>query len=155
MAQRRRNGTSPLDEVDTRLLRLLESNGRLSLADLARAVALSPQSVSERLKRLEDVGVVGGYTVRLDPRALGLGIAAYVRVRPMMGELPRVAKLIQDCPEVVECDRITGEDCFIAKVYVERVEDLERVIDRLIPYAQTNTSVVQSSPVARRAPAYG
>lgn len=155
MAQRRRNGGMPLDEVDTRLLRLLEGNARLSLADLARAVSLSPQSVSERLKRLEDVGVLTGYTVRLDPRALGLGVAAYIRVRPMMGELPRVAKLIQDCPEVVECDRITGEDCFIAKVYVERVEDLERVIDRLIPYAQTNTSVVQSSPVARRTPAYG
>ena len=155
MAQRRRNGGMPLDEVDARLLRLLEGNARLSLADLARAVSLSPQSVSERLKRLEDVGVLTGYTVRLDPRALGLGVAAYIRVRPMMGELPRVAKLIQDCPEVVECDRITGEDCFIAKVYVERVEDLERVIDRLIPYAQTNTSVVQSSPVARRTPGYG
>jgi Lrp/AsnC family transcriptional regulator, leucine-responsive regulatory protein len=155
VAQRRRNGSAALDETDTRLLRLLEDNARLSLADLARTVALSPQSVGERLKRLEDTGVLAGYTVRLDARALGLGIAAYIRVRPMIGELPRVAKLIQDCPEVVECDRITGDDCFIAKVYVERVEDLERVIDRLIPFAQTNTSIVQSSPVARRSPAYG
>ena len=155
MPQRRRNGASTLDETDARLLRLLENNARLSLADLARTVSLSPQSVSERLKRLEDVGVLTGYTVRLDPRALGLSVAAYIRVRPMMGELPRVVKLIQDCPEVVECDRITGEDCFIAKVYVERVEDLERIIDRLIPYAQTNTAVVQSSPVARRTPGYG
>ncbi len=118
-------------------------------------MSLSPQSVSERLKRLEDRGVLTGYMVRLDPRALGLSVAAYIRVRPMMGELPRVVKLIQDCPEVVECDRITGEDCFIAKVYVERVEDLERIIDRLIPYAQTNTAVVQSSPVVRRTPGYG
>ena len=155
MSQRQRNGASTLDETDARLLRLLEDNARLSLADLARTVSLSPQSVSERLKRLEDVGVLTGYTVRLDPRALGLSVGAYIRVRPMMGELPRVVKLIQDCPEVAECDRITGEDCFIAKVYVERVEDLERIIDRLIPYAQTNTSVVQSSPVARRTPGYG
>jgi Lrp/AsnC family leucine-responsive transcriptional regulator len=126
-----------------------------ALADLARVVSLSPQSVSEHLKRLEDLGVITGFTVKLDPRALGLGISAYIRVRPMMGELPRVAKLIQDSPEVVECDRITGDDCFIAKLFVERVEDLERVIDRLIPYAQTNTAIVQSSPVERRLPPYG
>jgi Lrp/AsnC family leucine-responsive transcriptional regulator len=155
MAQRRRNGTTILDGTDVRLVRALEANARASLADLARAVSLSPQSVSERLKRLEDVGVITGFTVKLDPRALGLGIAAYIRVRPMMGELPRVAKLIQDSPEIVECDRITGDDCFIAKLFVERVEDLERVIDRLIPYAQTNTSIVQSSPVERRLPPYG
>jgi Lrp/AsnC family transcriptional regulator, leucine-responsive regulatory protein len=99
--------------------------------------------------------VITGFTVKLDPRALGLGIAAYIRVRPMMGELPRVAKLIEDSPEVVECDRITGDDCFIAKLFVGRVEDLERVIDRLIPCAQTNTSIVQSSPVERRLPPYG
>jgi Lrp/AsnC family leucine-responsive transcriptional regulator len=68
--------------------------------------------------------------------------------------LPRVAALLADIPEIVECDRVTGEDCFIAKVYVARIEDLERVIDRLIPYAQTNTSIIQSSPVLRRAPKY-
>jgi Lrp/AsnC family transcriptional regulator, leucine-responsive regulatory protein len=153
--QRRRNGGAALDDTDVRLLRALEANARLSLADLARQVSLSPQSVSERLKRLEDVGVLKGFTVRLDPRALGLGIAAYVRIRPMMGELPRVAKLIQNCPEVVECDRITGDDCFIAKVFVESVEGLEQVIDRLIPFAQTNTSIVQSSPVESRLPQYG
>ena len=74
MPQRRRNGASTLDETDVRLLRLLENNARLSLADLARTVSLSPQSVSERLRRLEDVGVLIGYTVRLDPRALGLSV---------------------------------------------------------------------------------
>lgn len=151
----RRNGGAALDETDVRLLGLLEGNARTPLAELARRVELSPQSVSERLKRLEDVGVIAGFTVRLDPRALGLGIGAYVRVRPALGELDRVARLLADIPEIIECDRITGEDCFIAKVFVERIEDLERVIDRLLAFAQTHTSIIQSSPVARRQPRYG
>jgi len=71
-----------------------------------------------------------------------------------MGELGRVAAIVRDIPEIVECDRITGEDCFIAKLFVATVEDLEAVIDRLIPYAQTNTSIIQSSPVPRRLPRY-
>jgi Lrp/AsnC family leucine-responsive transcriptional regulator len=72
-----------------------------------------------------------------------------------MGELPRVARLLSEIPEIVECDRITGDDCFIAKVFVTRVDDLERVIDRVTPYAQTNTSIVQSTPVLRRQPKFG
>ena len=115
---------------------------------------MSPQSISERLKRLQDVGVLAGFTVALDPRSLGLPIGAYIRIQPAMGELARVAQLVKEIPEIVECDRVTGEDCFIAKVFVARVEDLEGVIDRLIPYARTNTSIIQSSPVQRRLPRY-
>src|SRR5262245_26807833 len=115
---------------------------------------MSPQSAADRMRRLEDVGVIAGFTARLDPEALGLYVGAYIRVRPALGELPRVAALLKDMPEIIECDRITGEDCFMAKVFVPRIEDLERVIDRLIPYAQTNTSIIQSSPVRRRTPKY-
>jgi Lrp/AsnC family leucine-responsive transcriptional regulator len=148
----RANGGNELDAVDETIIRLLEDEARRPVADLARAVGMSPQSVGERIKRLEDRGVIIGFSVKLDPKRLGLGIGAYVRVRPMMGQLPRVAELIASMPEIVECDRITGEDCFIAKLFVADVEDLERVIDRLLPYAQTNTSVIQSSPVKRRLP---
>jgi Lrp/AsnC family leucine-responsive transcriptional regulator len=143
-----------LDERDVKLIALLEANARAPLAELARALGLSPQSVSERLKRLEDVGVLAGFGPELDPKALGLAVGAYIRIRPAMGELARVARIVQEIPEIVECDRVTGEDCFVAKVYVASVEDLERVIDRLIPYARTNTSIIQSSPVARRLPKY-
>jgi Lrp/AsnC family leucine-responsive transcriptional regulator len=115
---------------------------------------MSPQSVSERLKRLEDSGVLAGFVPALDPRSLGLAVGAYIRIRPAMGELGRVARIVQEIAEIIECDRITGEDCFIAKVHVATVEELERVIDRLIPYAQTNTSIIQSSPVPRRLPKY-
>jgi Lrp/AsnC family leucine-responsive transcriptional regulator len=154
MPNLRRNGGSRLDERDARLITLLEANGRASLADLARALSISPQSVGERIRRLEDVGVLSGFTVRLDPKRLGLAIGAYIRIRPALGELGRVAQIVREIPEIVECDRITGEDCFIAKAHVERIEDLEAVIDRLVPYARTNTSIIQSSPVARRPPKY-
>jgi Lrp/AsnC family transcriptional regulator, leucine-responsive regulatory protein len=150
----RRTGGIDLDDTDRRLIEALDRNARTSTADLARLVGLSPQSTADRMRRLEDLRVVAGFTVKLDPGALGLGIAAYIRVRPAMGELPRVARLLAEIPEIVECDRVTGDDCFIAKVFVARVDDLERVIDRLLPYAQTNTSIVQSTPVLRRQPKF-
>ncbi len=143
-----------LDAADHQILRALDENARISMADLARLLGMSPQSASDRMRRLEDLGVIAGFTVKLDRDVLGLAVGAYVRIRPAMGELPRVAAMLTEIPEIVECDRVTGDDCFIAKVFVARIEDLERVIDRLLPYAQTNTSIIQSSPVARRAPKY-
>jgi Lrp/AsnC family leucine-responsive transcriptional regulator len=141
-----------LDDNDRRLIEALDRNARTSIADLARLIGLSAQSTSERVKRLEDIGVVTGFSVRLDATALGLGIGAYIRIRPAMGELQRVTEIVAGIPEIIECDRVTGDDCFIAKAYVARVEDLERVIDQLLPFAQTNTSIIQSSPVRRRQP---
>ena len=148
-----RNTGTGLDERDIRLIALLEADARAALAELARALKISPQSVSERLKRLEDRGVLR-FAVALEPKALGLALGAYIRIQPAMAELARVAEIVKAMPEIVECDRITGDDCFIAKVFVEKVEDLERVIDRLVPHARTNTSIVQSSPVPRRLPRY-
>jgi Lrp/AsnC family leucine-responsive transcriptional regulator len=154
MPNSRRNGVSSLNERDIRLIALLEADARAPLAELARALAISPQSVSERLRRLQDIGVIAGFTVALDPQKLGLPIGAYIRIQPAMGELARVAEVIKGIPEIVECDRVTGEDCFVAKVFVAEVAALEGVIDRLLPYARTNTSIIQSSPVTRRSPKY-
>jgi len=131
----------------------LDRNARTSVVDLARLIGLSPQSTSDRIGRLEDAGVLAGFTVKLEPAALGLGIGAYIRIRPAMGELQRVAQLVAEIPEIIECDRTTGDDCFVAKAFVANVGELERIIDRLLPYAQTNTSIIQSSPVKRRQPA--
>ena len=152
MAHPRRTNGIALDAIDRMLLDALDRNARTPTADLARLIGLSPQSTAERIRRLEDVGVITGFAVKLNPVTLGLAVAAYVRVRPAMGELSRVAEIIASISEVVECDRVTGEDCFIAKVMVPTVTDLERVLDRLLPYAQTNSSIVQSSPVGRRQP---
>lgn len=122
------------------------------MAALARATGLSSPSVAERVRRLEEAGVIAGYRAEIDPRALGLGLTAVIRIRPMAGQLPRVTALVEALEEVVECDRITGDDCLIAKAHLRSVEALETLIDRIIPYATTNTSIVQSRPVERRLP---
>ncbi len=144
-----------LDAVDARLLQMLVANARVSTADLARAVGLTAPTVAERVRRLEEAGVIMGYRAEISPVALGLPITAWLRIRPVPGELARVAKIIRGIPEITECDRVTGEDCFLARVHVPSVADLERIIDLITPYAMTNTSIVQSSPVPRRLPPFG
>ena len=141
-----------LDDVDARLLEALVADARTSVAALAREVGLSAPSVAERIRRLEAAGVIQGYTVRVDPRALGLPLAAWLRIRPTPGQMQRVVDIIRSLPEIVECDRITGEDCCMARAHVRSVEHLEVLIDRLISHAMTNTSLIQSSPVPRRLP---
>ena len=140
------------DAVDRKLLVALAANSRTSNAELARMVGLSAPSVADRIRRLEEAGVIEGYTATINPEALGLPIAAWLRVRPIPGELQRVAEILRDLPEVVECDRITGEDCFIARAHVASIADLEALIDKLIAHAMTNTSIIQSSPVKKRLP---
>lgn len=153
--KRLRYEDGPLDAVDARILKALTEDARTSVAELARLVKLSAPSVSERLKRLEESGIIKGYTATIDPVALGLPLAAWLRIRPLPGELKRVAEILRALPEIVECDRITGDDCFIAKAHVRSVEHLEEIIDGIIPYAMTNTSIIQSSPVERRLPPIG
>lgn len=149
---RLRNEGSDLDAVDLRILRLLAQDARTSVAEIARAVRMSAPSVSERIRRLQESGTIEGYTICINPAALGLPLSAWLRIRPVPGELARVTEIVKTIPEIVSCDRVTGEDCFIAKVNVRSVADLEKVIDRIIPYAMTNTAIVQSSPVAPRLP---
>jgi len=142
-----------LDAIDRAILKQLSANSRLSVRELSALVGLSAPSTAERLRILEDRGAIDGYSIRIDPRAVGLPLAVHIRLRPMPGELRRVTQLLADTPEVVEADRITGDDCFVAKAYVASVDSLEALIDRFIPYATTNTAVVQSSPVRYRLPA--
>lgn len=141
-----------LDTVDLRILGILLEDARVSVAEIARRVKMSAPGVSERMKRLEESGVIEGYRIAINPAALGLPLGAWLRVRPVPGELVRVTELLKEIPEVATCDRVTGEDCFIARVQVRSVADLERVIDRIIPYAMTNTAIIQSSPVPARLP---
>jgi Lrp/AsnC family transcriptional regulator, leucine-responsive regulatory protein len=141
-----------IDATDRKLLEALVANARISNAELARRVKLSGPSVSERIKRLEEAGVIEGYTIRINAEALGLPVSAWLRIRPTPGQLHKVAEILRGLPDVVECDRVTGEDCFVARAHVKSVKDLERLIDEVIPYATTNTSIIQSSPVARRLP---
>ncbi|WP_159593385.1 Lrp/AsnC family transcriptional regulator [Chelativorans xinjiangense] len=150
--KRLRYENGPLDPTDMKLLAALAADARISTAALARRVGLSAPSVAERIRRLEEAGVIAGYRVEIDPAALGLPLAAWLRIRPVPGQLPKVAEVLAGLPEIVECDRVTGEDCFIARAFLASVEDLERLIDKVMPFAMTNTSIVQSSPVPRRLP---
>ena len=139
-----------LDKTEVALLRALENDARLSFAELGRRVGLSSPAVAERLDRLEETGVITGYHAEVDPRALGFALGAIVRIRPAPRELHKVADLARRTPEVVECHRITGDDCYFMKAYVRDVEHLEEVIDQFAIYGQTTTSIMQKSPVPRR-----
>lgn len=143
---------SGLDEVDRRLVEALSADARLSLKELAGIVGLSSPSTSERLKRLEDRGVIKAFTVELSPAALGYTLQAIVRVRPLPGKLHVVERLIAAMPEVVECDKVTGEDCYVARLHVRSIGELDTLLDRIADKAETNTSIVKSQPVGRRNP---
>ncbi len=139
-----------LDDVNLRLIAELQVDARLAHAELGRRVGLSPPAVAERLQRLQETGVITGYHAAVDPRALGLQLSAILRIRPSPREIPKVAQLARDTPEVVECHRITGDDCFFMKLHVRDVEHLETVIDSFAFYGQTTTSIMQTSPVPYR-----
>jgi Lrp/AsnC family transcriptional regulator, leucine-responsive regulatory protein len=141
---------APVDATNRLLLAELQADARLSLAELGRRVGLSSPAVAERLQRLEQAGVIRGYSADVDPRALGLALTVVIRIRPAPREILKVAELAQRTREVVECNRITGDDCYIMRAHVRDVEHLEEVIDRFVAYGQTTTSIVQSSPVPRR-----
>jgi Lrp/AsnC family leucine-responsive transcriptional regulator len=141
---------SLLNPTNRRLLAELEADARVSVAELGRRVGLSAPAVSERIARLERAGVITGYHAALDPRALGYDLAAIVRIRPNSRELRRIPQIAAETPEVVECYRITGEDCFFAKLHLRSIDDLEPLLDRFTPYGQTTTSIIHSAPVARR-----
>lgn len=139
--------------MNLRILRELEGDARLPVATLARRVGMSPPAVGERLARLQEAGIIRGFRLELDPAALGWPIQAYVRLRPGPGRLARMSRVVQDSPEVLSCDRVTGEDCFVTRIAVRDLGHLEEVLDRFLACGQTTTSIVQSSPVPARPPA--
>jgi Lrp/AsnC family leucine-responsive transcriptional regulator len=140
-----------LDRTDLRLLKELQEDARTPVAELARRVALSPPSVTMRLRRMEDAGVITGYRAVIDPRLLGYQLGVLIRIRPAPRNIAVVAELARQTEEVVECHRVTGDDCFVMTAYVRDVEHLEALIDTFTPHGQTTTSIMQSSPVPRRA----
>ncbi len=139
-----------LDRVNLRLLAELQADPRLPMTELGRRVGMSSPAVTERVRRLEESGVIRGYRLDIDPAAIGLPLTAFVRVRPNSGQLPRVAQLARNIPEVIECHRITGEDCFIIKVLLPEIGRLDHILDRFLLLGTTTTSIVQSTPVPPR-----
>lgn len=139
-----------LDVVNLRVLSELQGNPRLSMSELARRVGMSGPAVTERVQRLETAGVIVGYRMDIDPAALGMPVTALVRIRPGPGQLPTIARAAQETAQVVECYRITGDDCFLLKIHAPSIAELEEVLDRFLLLGQTTTSIVVSTPVSAR-----
>jgi Lrp/AsnC family leucine-responsive transcriptional regulator len=139
-----------LDARNVELLRLLCGDPRVAISELARKVGMSAPATRERIRRLEEAQVIKGYRLDLDARALGFPVAAFVRIRPMPGKLPKISELAQRMPQVTECHRVTGEDCFILKIHFESLDALDRILDQFLAFGQTTTSLVQSTPVPPR-----
>jgi Lrp/AsnC family transcriptional regulator, leucine-responsive regulatory protein len=141
-----------LDPKSRAILAELQRDARLSYAELGRRVGLSTPAAAERVRRLEESGVIEGYEARINPRALGLDVTAFVRIRVTGAETlaRRLSASAAEWAEVLECHRCTGDESFILKVRVASVGQLERLIDRLTPYGMTSTALVLSSPVERR-----
>ena len=141
-----------LDEINLRILTELQDSPRLPMAELARRIGMSAPSVTERVQRLERAGVIAGYRLDINPAAVGLPVTAFTRIRPLPGSLPKIAELAAELPEVTECYRITGEDCFLIKLHAPAIEQLEATLDRFLAYGNTTTSIVVSTPVPSRPP---
>jgi Lrp/AsnC family leucine-responsive transcriptional regulator len=141
-----------LDAVNIRILEELQRDPRVTMSELGRRIGMSSPAVTERVRRLEEADVIQGYRLELNPAALGLLVAAYIRIRPNSGQLPRIAELARQIPEVVECHRVTGEDCFVLKVHIPAIDQLDRILDAFLLYGSTTTTIIQSSPIPLRPP---
>jgi Lrp/AsnC family transcriptional regulator, leucine-responsive regulatory protein len=144
-----------MDELDHRIIDLLVLNSRRSLKNLGMATELSSPSVMDRVRRLEEKGIIRSFTIDVDLEALGYSLQAIVRVRPLPGMLHIVERMIQETPEFIECDKVTGDDCFIAKLCFRSMAQLDAILDRITEKAETNTSIVKATPIKRRLPPLG
>jgi len=139
-----------LDTTGWQILCALQEDARLSYSELGRRVGLSLPAVAERVRRLEDAGIITGYRAQVDTAKLGYPIMAFIRMSLTRDRDPQVSAIVREMPEILECHRITGSDCFVMRAVVSSVSHLETLIDRLSVYGELVTSVVLSSPVTAR-----
>jgi len=138
------------DAVDLAILAALQADGRLSWADLAREVNMSASAVTERVRRLEERGVITGWTAVVDPERLGLGIVAFVRLRYPTGNYKPFHDFLAATPRILEAHHVTGEDCFVLKVVAGSMRELEQLTRAVAGLGAVTTSVVYSSPLTHR-----
>ncbi|TKV28144.1 Lrp/AsnC family transcriptional regulator [Arthrobacter sp. NamB2] len=139
-----------LDSTDHAIIGHLQEDGRASVAELARSINLSPSATGDRVRRLTDAGVITGYSVTVDPEALGYSVTAFVRLAYPTGNYKPFHDLVASLPEIIEAHHVTGADCFIIKVLARSMRDLERITGRLATLGSITTSVVYSSPIPSR-----
>ncbi|MEC1624677.1 MULTISPECIES: Lrp/AsnC family transcriptional regulator [Bacillus mojavensis subgroup] len=139
-----------MDKIDKKLLELLQENARITIIELSKKLNLSRPSVNERLRRLQDNGVIQGFTARVSAEAIGKGTIVIIQIGNLKIECRRFEELIKEETDILECHRVTGTNSYFLKAAVATMKDLEALVDRLIPYGQLNTSVVLSSPILSR-----
>jgi Lrp/AsnC family transcriptional regulator, leucine-responsive regulatory protein len=150
--EQRKNGVQtfePLDDIDRSIVEALQNDARLRVTEVGRLVGLSTPAAAERMRRLEETGVLS-YRAEINPRALGYTICTIIRVSPQSRKLQLIPEIARAVPEITECYRITGDDCYFMRVYLRSMDDLEAILDRFTPHARTTTSIVHSAPVPRR-----
>ncbi|TYB86084.1 Lrp/AsnC family transcriptional regulator [Oceaniovalibus sp. ACAM 378] len=141
-----------MDQKDRGIIACLTADARTSLKDLASEIGLSSPSIAERIRRLEQIGIIKCFTVDLDPKALGYALEAVVRIRPMPGKVQPVERLIIETPQIIECSKVTGDDCFVATLHVRSMEEIDKILEKISEKASTSTSLVKRKIVERRAP---
>ena len=144
--------TKALDHLDRRIIATLDEDGRASLAAIGRRIGPSGPAVGERPRRLREDGVIEGFTLRVDPRALGYALEAIVRIKPRSRQMHVVERMIREEPRFTACDRVTGDDCFVARLALRSVAELDRILLPLHERAETHTAIVKSSLLRGRMP---
>ncbi len=139
-----------MDDVDLELLSALQDDARSTYAELGRTVGLSAPAVAERVRRLEASGIISGYHAEVDLKKAGYGIVAFVRLNSAPDLAPQLERMARDTSEVLEFHRVTGTEGYVLKVAVTSIEHLERIVVKFLPYGNTTTSIVLSSPVTWR-----
>ncbi|WP_126427408.1 Lrp/AsnC family transcriptional regulator [Brevibacillus marinus] len=139
-----------MDHIDKQILERLQVDGRISLSQLSKELRLSRPSVTERMRRLQERGIVEGFTARISPAALDKNILVLIQLRELKSECKTFEEFVKADTEIIECHRVTGDSCYVMKAAVSSLERLEALIDRLLPYGQVQTSIVLSSPVTHR-----
>lgn len=138
-----------LDKKDRLILEALQADARQSLAALGKRIGLSQPAMSERVRKLEDAGVIEGYGARVNLRALGVGLQAIIHIETTHAYIQKYVKLFESMPEVLSADRVTGAHCFIVRCAIADPADLEHVVDTLAAHGSVTTSLVLSSPVRK------
>ncbi len=144
------NSEKILDATGWRLLQALQQDARLSFSELGRMVGLSPPAATERVRRMEEAGIITGYQAQVSPEKVGLPLMALIELTTSPEKYTQVIALIQDIPEVLECHHVTGNCSLAMKVVAISINHLEDLIGKLSQFGHTSTSIVLSSPIAPR-----
>jgi len=139
-----------IDKLNWKILEELQSNARASLTDISKKIKLSSPSVAERIQKMEELGIINGYTVKIDMEKLGYSLGVYISIKIRFGQVQNFGKYIKSVPEICECHKLTGHDCMLMKGYVKNPKHLEDLNERLTVYGELTTSLILNSIVSER-----